>query len=51
VGQRFTGSTDLFDGIQTFLDEIQVYELEHVFHHGIERDRWVLDNDRDRSHE
>jgi hypothetical protein len=37
AGQRAVGPTDLLNGIQAFLDEIQRSELEHVFHHWIQR--------------
>jgi hypothetical protein len=47
AGQQFTEPFAIFDGIQAFLDEIQRSELEHVFHHWIERVRWVLGNDED----
>jgi hypothetical protein len=33
--------------MQVFLGQIQCSELEHVFHHGIKRARWVLDNGGD----
>jgi ABC-type iron transport system FetAB ATPase subunit len=45
AGQQFIGQANLPDGIQAFLDEIQKSEVERVFHHWIERVRWVLDHD------
>jgi hypothetical protein len=45
AGQQLPGPEDLLAGIQEFLSEIQMSELEMVFHHCIERVQWVLDND------
>jgi hypothetical protein len=51
AGQQFPGTEDLLTGIQEFLSEIQMSELELVFHHLIERVQWVLDNDENYFHE
>jgi hypothetical protein len=51
AGQQFTGPSDVLDGIQALLDEIQRSELEHIFDHWIERVRWVLDAYGDSLHE
>jgi hypothetical protein len=45
AGQQFTEPDDLLSGIRTFLEEIQTSGFELVFHHWIERVRWVLGND------
>jgi hypothetical protein len=39
AGQQFTGPADRPDGIQAFLDESQMSELECVFHRRFERAR------------
>jgi ABC-type iron transport system FetAB ATPase subunit len=41
AGRQFTGPSDLVNGIQAFLDEIQRSELEQVLRHWIERVRSV----------
>jgi hypothetical protein len=51
AGQQFTAPDDLLSGIRTFGEEIQTSELGFVFHHRIERIRWVLGNDGDHFHE
>jgi hypothetical protein len=51
AGQQFPGPEDLLTGIQEFLSEVQRSELELVFHQGIGRVQWVLDNDGDYFHE
>jgi hypothetical protein len=45
--EQFPGPEDLLTGIQEFLSEIQIPELELVFRHSIERVQWVSDNDGD----
>jgi hypothetical protein len=49
--QQFGRPDDLLSCIQTFLEQIPRSELELVFHHWIERARWVLQNDGDYFHE
>jgi hypothetical protein len=51
AGQQCPGPENLLTDIQEFLSEIQIFELELVFHHWIERVQWVLDNDKDYFHE
>jgi hypothetical protein len=49
--QRFTSPVDVFHRIQASLDEVQRYELEHVFSHWTERVRQVRDIEGDSSQE
>jgi hypothetical protein len=51
AGQQFLASEDLLIGIEESMSEMQRSELELVFHPRIERVQWVLDDDRDYSHE
>jgi hypothetical protein len=43
--RQFSRPSDLRGGIDVFRDEIQMSGLPHVFHHWIERVRWVSDHD------
>jgi hypothetical protein len=49
--KHFTGPAGLFNGIQSFLNEIHSSELEHLFRHWINRVRWVMENEGDYFHE
>jgi hypothetical protein len=44
VGQSFAEPERFFEGIMYFLEEVQVSELKLIFHHLVERIRWVLDH-------
>jgi hypothetical protein len=44
AGQSFAEPEGLFEGIMAFMEEIQVSELKLVFHHWVERIRWVLNH-------
>jgi hypothetical protein len=47
AGKSFSRPEELLDGINTFREEIHEAELKVVFHHWIERVKWVLDHDGD----
>jgi hypothetical protein len=47
AGQQSNGGLSLLDSIQPFLDEIPIYDLEHVFHHRVGRIPWSLEHDED----
>jgi hypothetical protein len=51
AGRQFTGSVDLLNGTQAFLDEIHMSELEHAIHDWIEGVQGVLDNDGGHLHD
>jgi hypothetical protein len=47
----FYGIGKFLGPVADFLNEIQLSELQHVFHHGTERVKWVLSNNGDYYHE
>jgi hypothetical protein len=47
AGRMCNHANDLFEAIIEFLNEIQPSELQLVFHHWIERVKWILANNRD----
>jgi hypothetical protein len=49
--ESFAEPDGLFEGIMAFLEEVRVSELKLVFHHWVERIRWVLDHNGDRYNE
>jgi hypothetical protein len=51
VGQQFPGPENFLTGIQEFLSEIQMPELEFVFYDWTERFQWVLDHDGEYFHD
>jgi hypothetical protein len=51
VGQAFNRPEKFFDAVTTFLEEIQVSELEDGFQDWVERVRWVLRHHGDYHHE
>jgi hypothetical protein len=47
----FNDADELLEAIIEFFNEIQSSELQLVFHHWIERVKWVLANNEDYYHE
>jgi hypothetical protein len=47
AGKFFSRPEELLDGINAFLEEIEGAELRVVFHHWIERVKWISDHDGD----
>jgi histone-lysine N-methyltransferase SETMAR len=51
AGRVFNDADELLEAVIEFLNEIQPSELQVVFHHSIERVKWVLANNEDYCHE